>query len=69
MKANLAEPDTLNEAVVGADAVYVNVPRTEDRSALTINGFKAAIKAGVKHIVAVSTTNASHKGDVYGQQF
>ena len=69
MKANLAEPETLDEAVVGADALYVNVPRTADRSALTINGFKAAIKAGVKHLVAVSVTNVAHKGDVYEQQF
>ena len=71
VKANLAEPATLDAALRGGiDTVFVIAPGTEDRGRLTINGIEAAKRAKtVKFLVIVSVGTADKPDEVFGKQF
>jgi len=68
--ADLSKPDSLHAAIPkGVDAVFVNTPGDQNRTALAINGIHAAKHAHAKHVVIVSVLNTDSKGSVFGDQF
>ena len=71
VKANLAEPATLDAALQGGiETVFVIAPGTEDRGQLTINGIDAAKRAKtVKFLVVVSVATADKTDEIFGKQF
>jgi uncharacterized protein YbjT (DUF2867 family)/2-polyprenyl-3-methyl-5-hydroxy-6-metoxy-1,4-benzoquinol methylase len=55
VKGDLASPETLDAAFAGADKAFV-VATGPDITKLAINAFDAAEKAGVKHVVFISSS-------------
>eukprot|EP00004_Rigifila_ramosa_P010359 TRINITY_DN221_c0_g1_i8.p1 TRINITY_DN221_c0_g1~~TRINITY_DN221_c0_g1_i8.p1 ORF type:complete len:414 (-),score=90.25 TRINITY_DN221_c0_g1_i8:59-1258(-) len=67
--ASLGDAASLDAAAHGVDAVFVNTPGDADRTALGIAGIKAAVRAGAKHVVVVSVSNADTTSETFGRQF
>lgn len=67
--ADLGRPETLNDAIKGADVVFINTPGAENRVELVVNGIQAAKDAGVDHIVVVSGITAGDHGTIFGKHF
>src|SRR6516162_7935480 len=56
---DLAKPDTLPAAFLGAETLFLNSAISEDLVALQNNGVAAARAAGVRHVVKLSAFGAS----------
>lgn len=65
---SMSDVASLDAALVGVDAVFINTPGSEDRTALSTNALQAAKRAGVKHVVVVSFSNADTTTEVFGRQ-
>eukprot|EP00596_Hydrurales_sp_CCMP1899_P008462 CAMPEP_0119033888 /NCGR_PEP_ID=MMETSP1177-20130426/961_1 /TAXON_ID=2985 /ORGANISM="Ochromonas sp, Strain CCMP1899" /LENGTH=641 /DNA_ID=CAMNT_0006990989 /DNA_START=138 /DNA_END=2060 /DNA_ORIENTATION=- len=71
IKADMNSPETLSMAIVksGADTVFLVSPNEEDRSTQTISGISACKRAGVGHVVVLSSTCVeSQRKSIFGDQ-
>lgn len=60
---DLSRPETLREAFVGVEKVFVLAPPVPDMEQLEANAFAAAEQAGVRHIVYLSNFGAGRFDD------
>lgn len=65
---SMSDPTSLNVALDGVDAVFINTPGAQDRSTLTRNALQASKRAGVKHVVIISVCNADNVTEIFGRQ-
>lgn len=71
IKADMNTPETLLMAIrnSGADTVFLVSPNEEDRSTQTISGISACKRAGVGHVVVLSSTCVEREGkSIFGDQ-
>jgi uncharacterized protein YbjT (DUF2867 family) len=67
--ADMSQPKTLGPLVAGARVAFINVPSTENRTALAISAIKACHDNGVQHIVVLSSTLVTAPGKIFADQF
>ena len=71
IKADMNSPETLLPAIrdCGADTVFLVSPNQSDRSTQTISGISACRRAGVGHVVVLSSTCVERDGNsIFGDQ-
>jgi uncharacterized protein YbjT (DUF2867 family) len=60
VQGDLADPESVDAAMVGQDTVYLAVGQTDEQVVLEKNAIDAAVRAGVNRIVKISAMTAGH---------